>query len=157
MAEETGKTVIEINGVKMEIDLRHAKRIDHLRVGDRVKILRKEAGYSNFEVHHGMIIGFDEFKERPTIVCAYMDTGYNGGLKFLYYNSETKDCEVIASNDPDMLGIKKDHIIRTMDREIEKKNQELQEIEAKKAFFLAHFQAYWAPMEKVLQDLDKQV
>lgn len=157
MSQDPNKTVIEVNGVKLEVDLRHAKRIDHLRVGDRVKILRKEPGYSEFKVHHGMLIGFDEFKNLPTIVCAYMDTGYNGGLKFLYYNSESKDCEVIASNDPDMLGIEKDHVLRTMDRDIEKKEQELAELVAKKAFFLAHFQSYWAPMEKAIADLDKQV
>lgn len=147
-------TVIEINGVKLEVDLRNAKRIDNLKVGDRVKILRKESGYSEFKVHHGMLIGFDEFKERPTLVCAYMDTGYNGGLKFLYYNSESKDCEVIASRDADMIGIEKDSVLRTMDREIATKESELQGLRDKKTYFLAHFNSYWAPMEDALKKMD---
>lgn len=149
-----GMTVIEINGVKLEVDLRNAKRIDNLRVGDRVKILRKESGYSEFKVHHGMLIGFDEFKEKPTLVCAYMDTGYNGGLKFLYYNSDSKDCEVIASRDSDMIGIEKDQVLRSMDRDIEKKEAELSEAKAKKEYFLAHFQAYWKPMEETLKKME---
>lgn len=43
-------TIIEINGVKLEIDLRHAKRIDNLRVGDTVKVLRKryDDSYESF-------------------------------------------------------------------------------------------------------------
>lgn len=149
-----GMTVIEINGVKMEVDLRNAKRIDNLRVGDRVKILRKESGYSEYKVYHGMLVGFDEFKKLPTIICAYMDTGYNGGIKFVYYNSETKDTEVIASRDADMIGIEKENVIRSMDRKIAEKEVELQALNDQKAYFLANFQSYWEPMEATLKNME---
>jgi len=33
------KQIIEINGVKLEVDLSTAKRIDEFRVGDTVKVL----------------------------------------------------------------------------------------------------------------------
>ena len=36
---EDNKRIIEINGIKMEVDLRNAKRIDTFKVGDPVKVL----------------------------------------------------------------------------------------------------------------------
>lgn len=149
-----GMTVIEINGVKLEVDLRQARRIDNLKVGDRVKVLRKEPGYSTFEVHHGMLIGFDEFKELPTLIVAYMKTGYDGGLKFLFYNAKSVDTEIIASRDSDMIGIEKDQVLRTMDRNISSKEVELQVLKDQKTYFLSNFQAYWAPMEATLKAME---
>ena len=35
---ENTKTQIEINGVKLEVDLRNATRIDEFKVGDNVKV-----------------------------------------------------------------------------------------------------------------------
>ena len=37
-----GKTMVEIDGVKMEVDLRTARRIDTFAVGDNVKVLCKD-------------------------------------------------------------------------------------------------------------------
>ena len=55
------KRIIEINGIKLEVDLSTAKRIDEFRVGDNVKVLRK--GYNdNFEVLAGVIVEFVNFK-----------------------------------------------------------------------------------------------
>ena len=42
--EMSEKRIIEINGVKMEIDTRHAVRVDKLAVGTRVKVIRKKYG-----------------------------------------------------------------------------------------------------------------
>ena len=36
--ENENKRIIEVNGVKMEIDLRQAKVIDNYKVGDYVKV-----------------------------------------------------------------------------------------------------------------------
>ena len=36
------KRIVEIDGVKIEVDLRTAKRVDSYKVGDNVKILEKE-------------------------------------------------------------------------------------------------------------------
>jgi hypothetical protein len=35
---EENKRIVEIDGVKIEVDLRSAKRIDTFRVGDNVKV-----------------------------------------------------------------------------------------------------------------------
>ena len=48
----TDTTIIEINGLKLEIDLRSAKRIDSFRVGDNVKILRKD--YNSYKSCYGV-------------------------------------------------------------------------------------------------------
>ena len=67
--EAAPTTVIEINGVKLEVDLRSARRIDTLRVGDRVKLLEKTS-YGGPIVHHGVVAGFDPFPSQPTIIVS---------------------------------------------------------------------------------------
>lgn len=142
MNTEKQTTIIEINGIKMEVDLRHAVRIDHLKVGDRVKCLVK--GYSAFETYAGIIVGFEPFKALPSIVVAYLDTGYaSGTLKFKTFNAETKDFEIVSDLDNNALEVDKTHILATFDREIATKVREREDIEAKRAFFLAHFGRYF--------------
>ena len=94
----------------MEVDLRQARRIDTLQVGDRVKVLVKQ--YYDYKVHAGTVIGFEPFKELPTIIIAYLETSYSSvGVKFLYFNAQTKETEVIKSIDDDQLDIDKSGVI----------------------------------------------
>ena len=147
-------TVIEINGVKLEVDLRHAKRVDNLKIGDRVKCLVK--GYSGMSTHAGIVVGFEPFPSLPSIVVAYLDTGYaSGTLKFQTFNAETKDFEVVADLDNNALEVDRVHIIAQFDRDAAKKQQELDEIEAKRAFFLAHFGRYFEDKEDLISSLGK--
>jgi len=135
-------TVIEVNGVKLEVDLRSAKRIDELKIGSRVKCLIKT--YSDFETRPGVVVGFEPFASRPTIVVAYLETSYSSaGLKFKAFNQDTKDFEIISDVDHNALEIDKGSVIDSFDRDIAKKEIELQEIKDKKAFFLAHFGRYF--------------
>ena len=136
-------TVIEVNGVKLEVDLRHAKRIDTLRIGDRVKCLAKGYGGS-MQTYAGVVVGFEPFPSLPSIVVAYLDSGYGSGtLKFQTFNTETKDFEIVADIDNNALEIDKANILRQFERDAERKRQELLEIEQKRDFFLAHFGAYF--------------
>ena len=43
-------TTVEINGVKMDVDLRTAKRVDTMKVGTRVKVLTRSYDSSPWEV-----------------------------------------------------------------------------------------------------------
>jgi hypothetical protein len=140
---EEEKRIIEINGIKMEIDLRNAKRVDTFKVGDKVRVLVKRYSDS-FTSYAGMIVGFDNFKERPTIVVAYVDPGAysNEPLKFVYINQDTKDTEITAMVD-DFIAADKSVIIDQMDKAILKHQQEIEETEAKKAYFLKYFGAYF--------------
>lgn len=136
--------VIEINGVKMEVDLRHAKRIEHLQVGSRVKCLLKKYG-DDFEVVPGIVVGFEPFENLPSIVVAYLESDYSSAsIKFKSFNAKTKDFEIVADIDHNSLEVNKQDILAKMDRELEKKRLEMEEIEQKRAFFLQKFGVYFA-------------
>jgi hypothetical protein len=143
--------VIEINGIKMEIDMRTAKRVDEFRIGCRVKVLVKE--YSDTRVYPGVIVGFENFKSLPTIIVAYL-SGYHGELKFLHINANSEDVDMVLG-DEDYFPIEKSDIVDKMEREIEKKKMELKELEQKKEYFLTRFDSYFKldDMKKVEEDL----
>lgn len=123
------KTIIEINGIKLEVDLRTAKRVEHHKVGDPIKVLVKSYGDS-YKSHVGIIVGFDEFVKLPTITIMYVDLGYsNAEVKFLSLNAESKDIELAPMDTFDELTMKKTEAISHLLRNIEKKKLELQEAE----------------------------
>lgn len=138
----TEKRIIEINGIKMEIDLRDAKVIDSYKVGDTVKIL-KEKYSNNFESYLGVIVGFDDFEKHPTIVVAYLDVDYTSvKIQFAYINSVSKEVEICPINTWDIPYSKQD-VLSKIDREIEKKKQEIIEFESKKNVFNELFGKYF--------------
>ena len=142
------KRIIEINGVKMEVDLRHAKVIDNFKVGDTIKVLIK--GYSSYTSYVGMIVGFDEFEKLPTIIVAYLKLEYStSAIEFVYYNAESKDVDICKINDWD-IPYSKQQIIDKMDREINKKEEELRELNSKKNLFLSMFGKYFE--NKLIKD-----
>ena len=131
--ETTEKRIIEINGIKMEIDLRNAKVIDNYKVGDNIKVLVKD--YSTYSSYVGTIIGFDNFEKLPTVVIAYLRTKYDSAeLHYLYYNNETQDAEITQPNDWD-IPITKTEILKRFDKEVEKREMEIKDIKNKKALF----------------------
>ena len=72
MENQEQKRIIEVNGVKMEIDLRNAKVVENYKVGDYVKVLIKE--YNSYKSYIGNIIGFDNFektKEKKKQSCDF--------------------------------------------------------------------------------------
>ena len=141
------KTIIEVNGIKLEIDLRHAKRIDQFRIGDNIKVLVKE--YDSYKSYPGVIIGFDEFKILPTIVICYLKTGYDPKVEFAFFNSEAKGLEIAHMNDADKL-VDEDAATKYLDREIDRKRAELLDMELKKAYFSAHYnRTFKADKERV--------
>lgn len=85
------KRVIEIDGVKIEVDLRSAKRIDTFKVGDNVKVLCKEYN-GDFKVKPGIITDFANFKEKPTIIVAVLDESYSGvSINFVHIYEGMED------------------------------------------------------------------
>ena len=136
------KTVIEVNGVKLEVDLRYAKRIDQLQIGSRVKCLVKS--YDSFSTFPGVVVGFDPFPSKPTIVVAYLNTKYSSAdLHFVSFNSETKDFEIVADLDNNSLEIDRANVIRLMDRDISKREADLEDAKEKKKFFLEKFGTFF--------------
>jgi hypothetical protein len=140
------KRIIEINGVKLEIDLREAKTVDTFKVGDTVKVLKKKYSDS-YESHPGTIVGFDEFKVLPTIIVAYLEISYSEcALKFEYINAETKNVEIVKANELD-LQFEQATVMEKFDREIEKKEREIEDIKSKRNYFSKHFGKYFVNLE----------
>lgn len=149
MGENENKKVIEINGVKLEVDMRYARRIDSFRVGDSVKILKKkDESYSSSkdEVFPGMIVDFANFKELPTLIIAYYKEGGWSSpptIDFLYYNENATDFDIVYC-DENELSVSEQSIIQQFDRRIEEKERELADLKNKKEYFITHF----VPVEK---------
>jgi hypothetical protein len=138
---ENTKKIVEINGVKIEVDLRNAKVIENYKVGDNVKVLVKE--YSTYESYVGVIIGFDDFKETPTILIAYLKTDYRSAeIKYLAYNSHLKDVEITALNEFD-IPLTKSEVIKEFDNQTKVKELELKETIKKKEVFEKLFGKYF--------------
>lgn len=132
------KRIIEINGVKLEVDLRHAVAVESYKVGDKVKVLRK--GWSDsYTSHVGVIVGFDAFQVRPTIIIAYLK---DSEIEYLYYNSESKDCEICMACDED-LPFTKERVLEKLHNDISKKQRELEEAQFKVANFERWFGRYF--------------
>ena len=139
--ENENKRIIEVNGIKMEIDLRHAKIIDNYRVGDYVKILIKD--YSSYRSYIGNIIGFDNFEKNPTIVIAYLKNEYStASIEFAYFNSTWNDIEITTLNDWD-IPLKKSTILEQFNKEILKKEREIVEMKNKAEIFEQLFGKYF--------------
>lgn len=133
---EEQKRIVEINGVKVEVDLRTAKRVDEFKVGDKVKLLVK--GYSDYKSCYAVIIGFDEFKKLPTLIVAYIEDGYNADIKTAYINAESKDFELCHISEGDFLNLKASDVLAKLNRDIEKHKRDIEDLENKIGFFCKH-------------------
>jgi len=140
MSETT--RIIEIEGVKVEVDLRKAKNIDAFKVGDKVKVLTKN--YSGYKSSPGVIVGFDCF----TIVVAYLNDplsyeGNGGKVEFAYLNAESKDVELCPMLDDDIIPTKAT-MIEYFDRAIQKSLKQVEAITERKEYFLRRYGAAFA-------------
>lgn len=137
---DENKRIIEIDGIKVEVDLRTAKRIDTYKVGDNVKILDK--AYEDYKVKPGIIVDFAEFQELPTIVIAVFEEGTWSGtpsIKFIYYNKKTADKIDIVPASDDEIKLSKDGVIEKFEREIQKKKNEYSDLQNQLDYFKKHF------------------
>ena len=136
---ENTKRIIEINGIKMEVDLRDAKVIENFKVGDTVKILTKDSYGNGYKSSIGIIVGFDEFKKLPTIVVCYISNDYGSmDLKFAYINSESENVELCMAQSWDINYTEAD-VIAKMNNAIETKQAELKTLIRKKEIFQEQF------------------
>ena len=128
---------IEIDGVKVAVDMRTVKKIDVYRVGDNVKVLKKT--YDNYHTYSGVIVDFVNFKELPAIVVAYFNQDYSGtSIEFETITKDTKDIE-IAPCLPHELSINKNRVIDKFNYEIEQQQHKVDELKAKRDYFLENF------------------
>lgn len=140
------KQIIEIKGIKLEVDLREARKIESYKIGDNVRLLKKSYG-DKYEVHPGVIVGFDAFEKLPTITIAYLEIGYSKAeILFAHINDNSKDegYEIAPAHELEELTFKRTDVVAQMDAEIEKRKQEIRDMENKKNYFLKYFNQYFA-------------
>jgi len=133
------KRIIEINGVKLEVDLRSAKRIDEFKVGDTVKVL--DSRNDKNEVMTGVITDFANFKELPTIIVAVYKAGdfwSKPTIEFIPFNAETKGIEIVGVSAEEII-VSKETIVDKFDDEIAKKRNELNDLIIKRDTFIKYF------------------
>ena len=140
------KRIIEVGGVKMEVDLRYAKQVEHYKVGDNVKVLVQEYG-DKFQSFPGIIVGFDNFVERPTIVVSYLKVAYSTAeIVFVYLTKDSKNIEICPMMGEDLV-INKEKAIELLDGEILKKEEELIKLKNQKAYFVENFKRHFMKSE----------
>ena len=133
---------VEINGIKVEVDLRTCKSIDTFKIGDNVKVLKKQYG-EEYNVYSGVIVDFVNFKERPALVVAYFDNSYSGvNIKFETITRDSKNIE-IAPCLPHEMKLNKDRVVDKFDIEIAAKEREADELRQKKQYFIDNFEKFF--------------
>lgn len=143
---QAGKRIVEIDGVKIEVDMRTAKKVEEFRVGSPIKILVKN-GPSDSSVYPAVIVDFEEFASLPTITVAYIKSSYynSTNLEFAYINANsTSKYEIVPANSQSRLHIDKKEIINRINDDIASKEYEIKVCKEKKRIFLAKFGAYFS-------------
>ena len=136
------KRIIEINGVKLEVDLRNALNVESYKIGDNVKVLIEEYN-NNFKSYPGVIIGFDNFKKLPTILIAYLVTDYSSAkIEFEYFNSKTEKVEICPASKNE-IPFEKSKVLELLDSQIIKAEESVKDLKNKKEYFLNNFNAYF--------------
>ena len=134
------KRIVEIDGVKVEVDLRTAKRVDSFKVGDNVKILDKD--YNGYKVKPGIIVDFAEFKKLPTIVIAVFEEGSwssSPSISFIHFNAAMDEKIELVPASEDEIKLSKDGVIEKFEREIQKKKNEYIDLQNQLEYFKKHF------------------
>lgn len=133
------KRIIEINGVKLEVDMRCARRIDEFKVGDTVKVLDKRSDKNDLRT--GVITDFANFKELPTIMVAVYKPGdywSKPTIEFIPYNADTEGIEIVGVSAEEIM-VSHETIVQKFDDEIAKKRDELNDLIIKRDTFVKYF------------------
>ena len=137
---DENKKIIEINGVKLEVDLRTAKVIDNYKIGDPVRVLHSKEQYNCAEIRPGVIVGFCNFENAPTIEILELSTSYNGATFNIVTLTHGQDNKIqIAPYDRYEGLISQDDIVTRFDRKIQEKELELADLKLKKKYFIDDF------------------
>lgn len=134
--------IIEINGVKVEVDLRTCKNIESYKVGDPVKVLIKDYA-DKFTSYPGVIVGFDNFEKLPTMIIMYAELSYSSAkLQLVFFNAQSKDVEICPAI-PEVLSFEKEKVLKYLNDDIQKKQLELDQAITYRDLFLKQFQQYF--------------
>ena len=132
------KRIVEINGVKLEVDLSTARVIEEYKIGQNVKVLLKE--YSEWKAVPGVITEFVNFQNQPTIVIAIFKEDYSGcTIEFVYYNENNSEKYELAPCCEHELKLNKERAVDKFNTKIEEYKSKIAELEAKRNYFVKYF------------------
>jgi len=133
------KRIIEINGVKIEVDLRTAKQVEHYKVGDPVKLLVKDSYGSKYNTYPAVIVGFADFRNLPSIEVLYLKEEFDGfNMKFMTVNNQTEDVEIAPFYDYEVI-FSRAEIMDKLQKQIESLSEKVRCLESKKRAFDKYF------------------
>ena len=136
---EENKRIVEVNGVKIEVDMRYARRIDEFKVGDTVKVL--DTRNNRNDMRTGVITDFANFKELPTIMVAMYKAGSyydTPSIEFVPYNSDTKGIEIVGVSAEEVI-VSRETIVQKFDDEIASQRDKLNDLIIKRDTFVKYF------------------
>ncbi len=144
---EENKRIIEINGIKMEVDLSTCRRIDTFKVGDNVKILTKNKSYSQQQVMNGVIVEFLNFKDMPIIQLAVFKQDWSGStIQFIDYNAYSDDIEILACGKHELI-LERNKVVDQMKHVIDTKQHEVDDLRNKLIWFEKFYGKYFVQGE----------
>jgi hypothetical protein len=146
MADVDAISQFVVGAVTVAASREAAIRAEVLKVGDPVRVLVK-ASYGDPKVHTGVIVGFEPFKELPTVIVAYIENEWNKSeLKILAYSDKTKDIELIAAPPNVNIDIERSRVLDYFNTEERKKLAEIDELKAKRAYFDRYFGKFFSEL-----------
>lgn len=117
-----------------------AVRAEILKVGDTVRVMDKGNDYNGPQVHTGVIVGFEPFKDLPTIIVAYVEVTYGKAeMKMLYFNEKSSKFEVLAAAPDTNIEIERSRVLDWFDSEEKKALAAVDEVRAKRRYFEKYF------------------
>lgn len=115
-------------------------RAEVLKVGDAVRVFVKEKYSTTSAVHTGVVVGFEPFKERPTIIIAYVKVDYaSAKMEMLYFTGQEEGIEVLAAAPDTNIEIERSRVLDFFDQEETKALAKVAEVRAQRCYFEKYF------------------
>ena len=129
-----------VGAVTLAATRNQAVRAEVLKVGDAVRVLIKP-DYGDVKVHTGVIVGFEPFASKPTIIVAYIEVEYSKAeMKMLYFGGDEKQkAEILAAPEGYQIEVERQRVLDWFDAEQRKAEAQIDEIKAKRAYFIRYF------------------
>lgn len=127
------KRIIEVGGVKVEVDLREATQVNQYHVGDRVKILVESYGGST-EVYDGVILDFYDFKSLPSIQVGYLK---HDEFVIVTVNSKSEKLQLAPCGPTWKVDVAEG--VNRLNRKLTEAKNRVEVLEQQRKLFIAHF------------------
>lgn len=134
---------IEVNGMIMEFDEKLLLK-QEIRVGDNVQVLKKT--YSGYDCYAGVVTQLLPFKDKPAMEIMYLESNYSSceiRKIIIVQGAEGEDTPKVVKMDDKFLPFTKERCIDLLQKDITKKENELEEAKLKLEYFQTYFNRYF--------------